>query len=162
METYKRYKTTQTQRLLFYDKLDSASFRLMNEKLYTCTGKEAQKYFTENISVFNLYHRGFASQVKKWPINPVKIIIEWLETKPNNQIVGDFGCGDAQIARSVDQEVYSYDLVAKNNHVTACNIANVPLKSGSLHIVIFCLADGYEFNRLSQRSKSCPKAVRDT
>jgi len=40
-------------------------------------------------------------------------------------VVVDFGCGDAKIARSVPNIVHSYDLVALNEHVTACDMAHV-------------------------------------
>ncbi|MFN7124078.1 MAG: hypothetical protein ACK4NM_18785 [Hydrogenophaga sp.] len=39
--------------------------------------------------------------------------------------VGDFGCGDAKIARSVPNTVHSFDLVAVNDRVTACDMAHV-------------------------------------
>lgn len=42
-----------------------------------------------------------------------------------SEIVADFGCGEAVIAQSVQNTVYSFDLVAKNKHVTACNMAKV-------------------------------------
>jgi len=40
-------------------------------------------------------------------------------------VVADFGCGDAKIARSVPNIVHSFDLVALNKHVTACDMAHV-------------------------------------
>jgi len=40
-------------------------------------------------------------------------------------VVADFGCGDAKIARSVASIVHSFDLVALNEHVTACDMAHV-------------------------------------
>ena len=38
------------------------------------------------------------------------------------------------------QTVHSYDLVANNSRVIACDVANVPLASGTLDAVVFCLA----------------------
>lgn len=40
-------------------------------------------------------------------------------------MVADFGCGDAKIARSVPNVVQSFDLVALNDHVTACDMTHV-------------------------------------
>ena len=40
-------------------------------------------------------------------------------------MVADFGCGEAVIAQRVTNEVHSFDLVAKNKFVTACNMAKV-------------------------------------
>lgn len=39
-----------------------------------------------------------------------------------------------------NQDVYSFDLVSKEDFITACDIAHVPLEDGSLDIGIFCLA----------------------
>ena len=40
-------------------------------------------------------------------------------------MIADFGCGEAVIAQSVENKVHSFDLVAKNELVTACNMAKV-------------------------------------
>ena len=42
-----------------------------------------------------------------------------------SKVVADFGCGDAKIARSVPNAVHSFDLVALNSHVIACDIKRV-------------------------------------
>jgi len=42
----------------------------------------------------------------------------------SHAVVADFGCGEAKIARSVPNVVHSFDLVALNEHVTACDMAN--------------------------------------
>ncbi len=70
-------------------------------------------------------------------------------------VVGDFGCGDARLAQSVPNKVHSFDLVAVNEHVTACDIANVsrptesqhltrrtqvPLEDGVLDVAVFSLS----------------------
>lgn len=39
--------------------------------------------------------------------------------------MADLGCGDAKIAASVNNVVYSYDLVAANARVQTCNISHV-------------------------------------
>ena len=39
-------------------------------------------------------------------------------------MVADFGCGDAKIAGSLPNVVHSYDLVAVNEHVTACDMTH--------------------------------------
>jgi len=45
----------------------------------------------------------------------------------SSAVIGDFGCGDAKIARSIPNKVHSFDLVALNKHVTVCNIEKVHL-----------------------------------
>ena len=36
--------------------------------------------------------------------------------------------------------MHSFDLVAPNEHVVACDISHVPLKGNTVDIVVFCLA----------------------
>ena len=64
----------------------------------------------------------------------------WLRGKPVSWAVADLGCGDAQLAETVPQAVQSFDLVAANERVTACDIAHVPLPDGCLDACVFCLA----------------------
>lgn len=50
------------------------------------------------------------------------------------------GCGEARLSKSVPQTVHSFDLVASNSAVTACDMAHVPLDSCSVDVVVFCLS----------------------
>eukprot|EP01083_Nonionella_stella_P052640 139604_1 len=126
----------------FKEKLDGAQFRQINEKLYTSTGSDAFEFFRESPSSFETYHRGFASQVAKWPENPVKGLVQWLKSEKRSLTVGDFGCGTAELAELVSQRhtVHSFDLVAANERVTACDMAKVPLEAATLDVAIFCLS----------------------
>ena len=41
---------------------------------------------------------GFAGQVKRWPVNPVDVLVRHIRKRvPRNQVVADMGCGDAKI-----------------------------------------------------------------
>ena len=82
--------------------------------------------------LFSSYHEGFRVQAKAWSKNPVQLALKWLRTKPDGWKVADFGCGDAQIAQELckTHTVLSFDLYSNNQHVTACNMANVPCPSG--------------------------------
>ena len=63
------------------------------------------------------------------PINN-KIKIFFLSfCRPTSHVVADFGCGEAVIAQTVTNKVHSFDLVAKNKFVTACNMAKVGLSN---------------------------------
>lgn len=123
----------------FKKQLSGGKFRMLNEKLYSISGKDALKLFKKDPSLFNIYHEGFREQVKSWPINPVDLFINKIKKYPK-AIIGDFGCGDAKISQCVKNKVYSFDLVAKNEHVIACDISHVPLEDNSLDISIFCLS----------------------
>ncbi|KAK3599928.1 hypothetical protein CHS0354_012569 [Potamilus streckersoni] len=122
------------------ERLSAARFRYLNEQLYTTTGDKAFQMFQEDADSFALYHTGFQGQVEKWPNNPVDLIIRFIISRPKHLIIADFGCGDAKIARSVPNKVYSFDLAALNEHVTVCNMARVPLTDSSVDIAVFCLS----------------------
>lgn len=121
-------------------RLSGGHFRMINEKLYTCTGKEALDYFQEDPSLFNLYHTGYKTQMSSWPEQPVNVIIKWLRKQNPSFVVADFGCGEALIAKTVKNTVFSLDLVSNDPKVIACDMANTPLDSSSVDVAVFCLS----------------------
>ncbi|RYR06091.1 hypothetical protein Ahy_B06g085889 isoform A [Arachis hypogaea] len=148
-------------------RLSGGHFRMINEKLYTCTGKEALNYFQEEPSLFALYHAGYKMQMSNWPQQPVNVIIDWLKKKTPSLVVADFGCGDALIAKSVENKVYSLDLVSNDPNIIACDMSNAiivahmlqfkrywsglrgsafcgccqtPLDDSSIDVAVFCLS----------------------
>jgi ribosomal RNA-processing protein 8 len=125
-------------------KLSGGHFRMLNEQLYTTKGDAALELVKNNPGVFDAYHEGFREQVKKWPKNPVHKCFEWLQHKPSDCVVADFGCGDAELAKLVGKTktMYSLDLEtpARAPFVIACNMANTPLESNSIDVVVFSLS----------------------
>ncbi|XP_069131520.1 uncharacterized protein [Argopecten irradians] len=132
--------TTLSLKERMMDKLKSARFRFLNEQLYNQEGSESFSMFKEDKEAFQVYHQGFQSQVSKWPVNPVNTIIGQLQARPPNLVIADFGCGDAAIARKLPNKVHSFDLVAINKYVTACDMAKVPLKKETVDVAVFCLS----------------------
>ena len=57
-------------------------------------------------------------------------------------VVGDFGCGEALLAEKLGDHctVHSFDHVAVNDSVIACDIADVPIDDGELDVAVFCLS----------------------
>ncbi|XP_045466106.1 ribosomal RNA-processing protein 8 [Harmonia axyridis] len=121
-------------------KLKASRFRYLNEQLYLSPSNEAQNFFKSDPDSFKAYHEGFRQQVDKWPINPVDVIIESIKKMNKTHVIADFGCGDAKIAQEVPQKVHSFDLVATNERVTACDMAKVPLNKESVDVAVFCLS----------------------
>lgn len=137
-------------------KLSGARFRWINERLYTTTGADALKLISDKPDMFEEYHAGFRSQVKDWPSNPIDIYKGRLENlladektpRGQKKVVADLGCGEAMIAQRILEldpnsrkiEVKSYDLRAANERITACDIADLPLKDNSVDVAIFCLS----------------------
>ncbi|KAB2604881.1 ribosomal RNA-processing protein 8-like [Pyrus ussuriensis x Pyrus communis] len=109
-------------------KLSGGHFRMINEKLYTCTGKEALEYFNDDPTLFDTYHTGYQEQMSHWPELPVDIIIKWLKEHSPSLVVADFGC------------VFSFDLISNDPSVISCDMANTPLGSTSVDVAVFCLS----------------------
>lgn len=122
------------------ENLKGSRFRFINEQLYKTDSGEAVKLFKNDVDAFQAYHDGYRIQVESWPSNPLKRIINAISKCPKTEIVADFGCGEAQLAKSVPQKVFSLDLVAVNDSIIACDMANTPLKSESVNIAVFCLS----------------------
>ncbi|KAI9597833.1 methyltransferase-domain-containing protein [Syncephalis fuscata] len=123
-------------------KLQGARFRWLNEQLYTSPGDTAFKLFSDQPELFDQYHEGFRLQVTEWPENPLERYIADLQSRTEKLTVADMGCGEAMLALRVGDahKIHSFDLVAGNERITACDIANVPLADNSVDVVIFCLS----------------------
>mmetsp|Transcript_48846 Transcript_48846/g.117063 ORF Transcript_48846/g.117063 Transcript_48846/m.117063 type:complete len:204 (+) Transcript_48846:3-614(+) len=112
---------------------------MLNEELYTTKSNEAITMFEKEPRLFDQYHEGFREQVKGWPQNPVDLMAKIIGKNPK-WVVADMGCGDAKLAEAVPNKVHSFDLVAVNEKVVACDIAKVPLGHGEVDAVVFSLA----------------------
>ncbi|VDM93398.1 unnamed protein product, partial [Litomosoides sigmodontis] len=80
---------------------------------------------------------------KKWPCKPVHIIIQWIKSlKCDGLVIADLGCGNATLAEKLSHiaTVHSFDLVAVNERITACDMSTVPLHNESVDIAVFCLS----------------------
>ncbi|ONK58789.1 uncharacterized protein A4U43_C09F16660 [Asparagus officinalis] len=121
-------------------RLSGGHFRMLNEKLYTCSGKDAFNLFKDDPQLFDVYHAGYQEQMSRWPEQPVNIIIKWLKSRNSSLVVADFGCGNAHLARNVKNKVYSMDLVSNDPSVIACDMSHTPLDSGSVDVAVFCLS----------------------
>jgi ribosomal RNA-processing protein 8 len=134
----KQYSSLQQK---FRSNLQGSKFRMLNETLYESNSSVALQTLSKQD--FNTYHEGFRTQVSKWPQNPVNVIIDkYLKNCPRGLQVGDFGCGDAQIAQQMGSRhhIYSFDFISTSPTVVRCDIAHVPLEDHVLDIAIYSLS----------------------
>ena len=97
------------------------------------------KALSENPSEWHEYHRLRRETMKEWDEVPYEYIASKIKNK--RQIVGDFGCGDNQMKTHIpNNKVYSFDHVACDDTVTACDMAHTPLEDESIDIAVFSLA----------------------
>ncbi|RRT63526.1 hypothetical protein B296_00039382 [Ensete ventricosum] len=144
-------------------RLSGGHFRMLNEKLYTCrngsegrlgSGGEAFNLFKNEPELFDVYHAGYQEQMVHWPEQPVNTIAKWLRNQSSSLKVADFGCGNATLAKSVKNKVFSIDLVSNDPSVIACDMAHTPLDSSSVDVAIFCLSlMGTNYSNYLQEAK---------
>lgn len=87
------------------------------------------------------YHTLYQESRKTWTVIPYEEMIRWCQQR-SGYTIGDFGCGQAKLAEAVSDRhtVYSFDHVAVNQEVIACDMAHVPLDDQRLDVAIFCLS----------------------
>jgi Hypothetical methyltransferase/Probable Zinc-ribbon domain/Type III restriction enzyme, res subunit len=87
------------------------------------------------------YHTLFREARQGWAVLPCQEMIRWCRQR-EGYVIGDFGCGEAELARALSDRhtVHSFDHIAINADVIACNMAHVPLEDGVLDLAIFSLA----------------------
>lgn len=122
------------------ERLKAAQFRYLNEKLYTSSGTEAHQLFQSDPAAFKTYHEGYQQQLKKWPINPLDLIVKRIQKMPKTHKIADMGCGEAALSHCVPHPVRSFDLVATTPSVEVCNIAHTPLLAASMDVAVYSLA----------------------
>jgi len=122
------------------DKLQASRFRYLNEQLYTQTSAQSAKMFKNDSSLFSAYHQGFQVQANVWPSDPLDTIIAACLDLPESHVVVDMGCGEARLAKTLPNLVHSFDLVSVVPGVVECDMSRVPLKSGTVDLVVFCLS----------------------
>ncbi|KAI8850324.1 methyltransferase-domain-containing protein [Chytridium lagenaria] len=113
------------------EKLAGGNFRFINEKLYTTKSDESFKLFKSSPSLFD-------------------VELKSRKQSKNSLVIADLGCGEAKLSESLLQSnpktgtplfvVHSFDLVAPNERVVACDIRKVPMKDATVDVAIFCLA----------------------
>lgn len=116
-------------------------FSKMNNRWYASSSETTHARLASNPEEWAHYHTMYRQLRESWPVVPFREEIRWLSER-EGLMAGDFGCGEALIAGAVSDQhqVYSFDHVAINERVTACDIAHVPLEDGALDVAIFCLS----------------------
>ena len=114
-------------------------FSNMNRLINTTSSAVMHDKFKNNPKDWEYYHELYREARKEWNIVPYKEAAKWCKARPHLTI-GDFGCGEALLAKEVDNTVYSIDHIAINEHVISCDMAHTPLEDESLDAAIFSLS----------------------
>ena len=85
------------------------------------------------------YHKARHENMKTWPEIPYEYIATKIKNK--NRVVADFGCGENLMRTFIpNNKVYSFDHVAIDDTVIACDMCHTPLEDESIDIAVFSLA----------------------
>jgi hypothetical protein len=87
------------------------------------------------------YHALYREARQSWLVTPSEEFIRWAQ-KREDLVIGDFGCGEALVAAALHDHhtVHSFDHVAINEQVVACDMAHTPLDDESLDVALFSLS----------------------
>lgn len=134
-------------------------FARMNNRWYASSSELTNLRLKQNPEEWAHYHTMYQQLRKTWTVVPMDEEIRWLsEPERQDLVVGDFGCGEALIAKAVSDrhQVYSFDHVAIDERVIACDITKVPLENGTLDVAIFCLSlMGSNFTEYLREAHRC-------
>ncbi|MFA6066046.1 MAG: zinc-ribbon domain-containing protein [Candidatus Babeliaceae bacterium] len=129
----------------------------MNQQINKETSQDTNKRFMNNPQAWYEYHEKYGEARKEWEVIPYKEAIKWCKARPH-LVIGDFGCGKAFLAQELTNQVHSFDHIAINENVIACDMKQVPLGDLSLDAAIFSLSlMGTNFVDYLKEAKRCLK-----
>ncbi|HVS34758.1 MAG TPA: methyltransferase domain-containing protein [Gemmataceae bacterium] len=116
-------------------------FSQMNHRWNQGRSDATHSRLRENPEEWAQYHTLYREARKDWTVVPYEEMIRWCQ-KRSGLVIGDFGCGEAKLAEALADRhtVHSFDHVAVNAAVVACDMAHVPLGDEMLDVAIFSLS----------------------
>lgn len=114
-------------------------FSVMNQRFNSSKSSTSHERLVKDPEEFYLYHTLYRKARETWTEIPFQVIAEQLNKRPD-LVVGDFGCGEALLSKSARNKVYSFDHVAINPSVIACDMAKTGMDSEILDVAVFSLS----------------------
>lgn len=109
-----------------------------NRKGKIMRSENMHKEFTSNPESFFRYHALRKQRMEQWDEIPYEYIAT--KIKNRNQVIADFGCGENKFKDCLPNKVYSFDHVAFDESVIACDMKNVPLENETIDVAMFSLS----------------------
>ncbi len=116
-------------------------FSTMNRRWNQTGSAKTAERLQQNPDEWAHYHTLYREARKTWAVVPFEEVIRWAE-KRSGYVIGDFGCGEAKFATALADRhtVHSFDYVAVNEDVIACDMAHVPMEDEALDVAVFSLS----------------------
>lgn len=137
-------------------------FTRLNNQINNENSETTHERMLRDPRIFDEYHRQYRDARKGWIIIPYdEIIIRIKQLFTSRMLatlqIGDFGCGEAKIMEAFGSErVYSFDHIAANNNVTACDMKNTGLPDDVLDVAVFSLSlMGRNWSDYIKEAKRC-------
>jgi hypothetical protein len=116
-------------------------FTRLNNKINTQNSDSTHRRMANDPGEWEEYHRQYREARKTWSIIPYEEMIKRIKELSTRHQIGDFGCGEGKIVEVIGKErVYSFDHVAINDNIKACDMKSVPLPNDSLDVAVFSLS----------------------
>ena len=116
-------------------------FSKLNNRINNENSETTHHRMTNNPTEWEEYHRQYREARKTWNVIPYEEIVKRIKQLSPRLMIGDFGCGEAKILEEFgDKRVYSFDHIAINNKVTACDMKSTGLPDEAIDIAIFSLS----------------------
>ena len=114
-------------------------FSEMNRVWSVSNSTTTAERLSQNPEEWYQYHTLYREKRQEWNEIPYEVIGKKISSRPD-WVVGDFGCGENLLSKEITNKVYSFDHVAIDDNVVACDISNVPLQDGVLDVAVFSLS----------------------
>ena len=111
-------------------------FSQMNQTINSSKSSTIHKRFNETPEEWYQYHTLYSQARKEWLEIPYKVIAEYIKVRPD-WIVGDFGCGEALLAKELPNKVFSFDHIAINPSVIVSDLSKLNQPDKSLDVGVF-------------------------
>jgi ribosomal RNA-processing protein 8 len=113
-------------------------FSQMNKEWSVSKSSTIKERLEKDKSEWYYYHKLYREKRGNWVEIPYIEISK--QIKREDWIVGDFGCGENLFSKEITNKVYSFDYVAIDENVIACDISHVPIENEILDVAVFSLS----------------------
>ena len=132
-------------------------FSRMNNRWYASSSHKTHERLQHDPQEWAHYHTMYRDLREGWDVVPFEEEIAFWSPR-EGKTLGDFGCGEALIAQELCEQhkVWSFDHVAINDDVLACDMSQVPVFDDELDGAIFCLSlMGHNFTEYVREAHRC-------
>jgi hypothetical protein len=125
--------------IIEYQRRKLGDFSEINKLWGIQNSKTTNEKLNKNPEDWYYYHELYRNKREIWDEIPYKEIAKKITRK--DFIVADLGCGENLLKDEIpENKVLSFDYIAIDNSVTACDISKLPLENNCVDVVVFSLS----------------------